>query len=114
MTHSRQHWTRIFVINWGAAPAIVIVLALTVVLPLAAQAQSFKVLHNFTGGADGASPAAGLTLDKAGNLYGTASAGGAGYGTVFKLARSGTGWILNPLYQFQGGADGASPVAALV
>jgi len=44
-------------------------------LAQSAQAQSFTVLHSFTGGADGASPAAGLTLDKAGNLYGTASAG---------------------------------------
>jgi uncharacterized repeat protein (TIGR03803 family) len=34
------------------------------------------VLHNFTGGADGAFPYAGLMMDKAGNLYGTASQGG--------------------------------------
>ena len=34
------------------------------------------VLHNFTGGADGAFPWAGLTMDSAGNLYGVAEAGG--------------------------------------
>ena len=116
MTNSAQHQSWSF--NMSPLPAtaslaMAIVFVLTVVAP-SAQAQSFTVLHSFTGGADGASPAVGLTLDKAGNLYGTASAGGAGYGTVFKLAHSGTGWILNPLYQFQGGADGASPVAALV
>ena len=42
-----------------------------------------------------------------GNLYGTASAGGAlGQGTVFKLAPDGT---LTPLYAFKGGDDGATP-----
>jgi uncharacterized repeat protein (TIGR03803 family) len=35
-----------------------------------------KVLHRFTGGADGEYPSAGLTLDKAGSLYGTTSQGG--------------------------------------
>ena len=45
------------------------------------------VIHNFTGGADGASPSAGLVLDASGNLYGAASFGGpAGYGTVFKIS----------------------------
>jgi uncharacterized repeat protein (TIGR03803 family) len=49
------------------------------------------VLHSFTGGADGAFPVAGLTLDSSGNLYGTAWQGGAkcftSYtcGVVFKI-----------------------------
>lgn len=44
------------------------------------------VLYNFTGGADGANPEAGLILDANGNLYGTTTNGGAyTYGTVFKL-----------------------------
>jgi uncharacterized repeat protein (TIGR03803 family) len=50
------------------------------------------VLYNFTGGADGKNPYfVVLVRDKAGNLYGTTSAGagtgcgGAGCGTVFKL-----------------------------
>ncbi|HEV2381129.1 MAG TPA: choice-of-anchor tandem repeat GloVer-containing protein [Terriglobia bacterium] len=34
------------------------------------------VLHSFTGGTDGAAPTGGLVIDAAGNLYGTASAGG--------------------------------------
>ncbi len=83
----------------------------------ASQAQSFQVLHNFTGGRDGANPTDGLTIDQHGNLYGTASSGGNqvsgcsnslgtyGCGSVFELARSGSGWILKPLYDFQGGTD---------
>jgi uncharacterized repeat protein (TIGR03803 family) len=44
------------------------------------------VLHSFTNAPDGASPYAGLVMDKAGNLYGTTLIGGSsGYGTAFKL-----------------------------
>jgi uncharacterized repeat protein (TIGR03803 family) len=86
---------------------------LTIIAAQAAQAQTFNVLHSFTGGGDGASPAAGLIMDGGGRLYGTASAGAAGYGTVFRMARSGAGWTFTPLYTFSGGSDGASPAAAL-
>jgi uncharacterized repeat protein (TIGR03803 family) len=50
------------------------------------------VLHNFTGGADGADPWAGLVIDASGNLYGAARYGGDtncsppyGCGTVFRI-----------------------------
>ena len=75
----------------------------------AAQAQTLTVLHSFSGGGDGDSPSAGLTMDKAGNLYGTTEYGAAGNGTVFKLSHSGSGWVLSTLYTFQGGNDGANP-----
>jgi uncharacterized repeat protein (TIGR03803 family) len=46
------------------------------------------VLYQFTGGADGSNPAAGLIFDAKGSLYGTTEAGGAsGQGTVFKVSR---------------------------
>ena len=78
-------------------------------------AQTFTILHSFTGGADGSFPNAGLILDRTGNLYGTAGAGGAaGNGTVFKLSYRGSGWVLDPLYSFQGGNDGANPEAPVV
>ena len=80
----------------------------------AAQAQTLSILHTFTGGGDGGEPYAGLTIDQAGNLYGTTSTGGAGYGTVFKLSHVGTGWILSTLYTFEGGNDGATPQARVV
>ena len=62
--------------------------------------------------ADGALPMAGITMDAAGNLYGTTSYGGAGgtdLGTVFRLKHSGPNWILTTLHTFVGGADGAYP-----
>ena len=64
-----------------------------------------------TSGQDGESPLVGLTIDAAGNLYGTASEGGFGKngacypngcGTVFKLRHTNSGWLLTPIYDFQG------------
>ena len=44
------------------------------------------LLHTLTGGSDGGNPYAGVILDSAGNLYGTASKGGtANAGVVYKL-----------------------------
>ena len=40
----------------------------------------YTSLHDFTGGDDGAMPFAGLTMDAAGNLYGTTENGGKMYG----------------------------------
>lgn len=73
------------------------------------------VLYPFTGGADGANPAAGLVFDSHGNLYGTTSAGGLftsgcgnlGCGTVFEISPSSSGfWTETTLYSFKGGSDG--------
>lgn len=70
------------------------------------------VLHNFAGAPyDGASPSASLTLDAAGNLYGTTAAGGASNaGTVFKLDRRGT---LTVLHSFTGMTDGGNPLSSV-
>lgn len=74
-----------------------------------------SVLYSFSGGSDGAYPEDNLILDGAGNLYGTASQGGAyGNGTVFKLARNSAGaWDQTVLYAFTGKTDGANPVSSL-
>jgi hypothetical protein len=94
-------------------------LFILLVTAITAQAQTLSVLHSFSGQGDGAVPTASLTVDRAGNFYGTTSIGGAaygtaGYGTVFKLSRAGTGWILNTIYTFRGGDDGANPYAGVV
>jgi uncharacterized repeat protein (TIGR03803 family) len=87
-------------------------------------AQTFSVIHGFTGGPDGANPVATLTVDAANHLYGTAAAGGnaggqdcgpiGGCGLVFRMSRSNSGWILLPLHQFAAGADAAGPEGAVV
>jgi uncharacterized repeat protein (TIGR03803 family) len=76
----------------------------------AAAAPAESVLHAFTYG-DGANPQAGLYRDSSGNLFGTASSGGAqGGGVVFKLAPDGTNY--NVLHSFIY-TDGAYPLANL-
>jgi uncharacterized repeat protein (TIGR03803 family) len=75
------------------------------------------VLYTFTGtNGDGTSPAAGLIMDSAGNLYGTTSeggsSGGSGEGTVFRLTPSGNETVL---YSFTGmNGDGTNPAGGLV
>jgi uncharacterized repeat protein (TIGR03803 family) len=92
-----------------------VLFAVVLVAAHSTQAQTFAVLHNFTGGADGANPWAGLTWDRAGNLYGTTQYGGIGsYGAVYKLTHKGSSWVVNPLYGFTGGSDGARPQARVV
>jgi uncharacterized repeat protein (TIGR03803 family) len=74
-----------------------------------------SVVYSFTNSNDGSHPWGGITLDQAGNLYGTSSAGGAnGFGTVYELTPSGSGWTFRTLYSFQGQADGGVPYAGLV
>jgi hypothetical protein len=80
-----------------------------------AQGQAYKVIYNFTGGMDGANPAVGLTMDRGGNLYGTASSDHSTCcGSVFRLGRTASGWALVPLYEFAGGNDGATPISRVV
>jgi uncharacterized repeat protein (TIGR03803 family) len=60
-------------------------------------------LYDFTSGADGSFPQAGVVLDREGNIYGATSAGGSGHGgTVFELANSNGNWIYNDLYSLTG------------
>lgn len=66
------------------------------------------VLHDFTGGLDGANPNGGLTLGRDGNFYGTAKAGGAMHqGTAFSITPSGS---LNCVQSFTT-TNGAFPLA---
>jgi uncharacterized repeat protein (TIGR03803 family) len=64
---------------------------------------AFTTLYSFTGGSDGASPQAVLTLGKDGNFCGTNSSGGtAGDGVIFQVTASG---MLTPLYNFTTSGD---------
>jgi len=73
-----------------------------------------NILYSFTGGSDGAGPLSELVFDTTGNLYGTTYMGGLGFGTVYELQPSGSGWIKTTLYNFQGSTDGRSPIGGLI
>jgi len=81
-------------------------------------------LYTFLGEADGAVPYAGVTLDPAGNVYGTTTAGGSsndnsndncaglgGCGVVFKIDTRGHEKLL---YTFTGALDGGAPYAGVL
>ncbi len=80
--------------------ASILLFAMVVMFAGSAQAQTFSVLHQFSGGDDGGEPWAGVTVDAGGNLYGTATSGGYtggncstyhGCGIVFRLKSGGSG-----------------------
>jgi len=74
-----------------------------------------SIIHRFDQAGDGIEPLATVTIDQAGNLYGTTAGGGsAGYGTVYELSPNGSGWTERVLYSFQNGADGRKPTGAVV
>jgi uncharacterized repeat protein (TIGR03803 family) len=78
-----------------------------------------STFYSFVGTWDGAYPAAGLTLGKDGNFYGTTQNGGTNFaGAVFKITPAG---VFTPLYSFGASQtsdgislDGYSPSAGLV
>jgi uncharacterized repeat protein (TIGR03803 family) len=91
--------------------------------PIGDGAYSFKVLHSFDN-TDGSQLQSAVTIDAAGNLYGTALCGGggktisdglgctigSGSGTVWELSPQVDGsWKETTLYSFSGGDDGANP-----
>ena len=133
--HIKAHsHTSIFVMSWNPARLtvanmltplfLIFMLLFLFVIAQSAVAQTFTVLHNFTDGQDGSAPTVGLVMDAAGNFYGTTWNGGQrncggggglyGCGAVFKLAHQASGWILTPLYDFAGGADGSQPYSRVL
>jgi len=81
---------------------------------------TFTTLHSFatTGGYE---PDSGVTLDAAGNLYGTTLRGGdetgtwgcsSGCGVVYRLSDSSTGWRYSQIYVFHG-PGGYEPVSGV-
>ena len=88
---------------------------LTIALTVAGHSQTLTVLQTF-GGTNGNDPGSPI-LDRAGNIYGTTVQGGpgefGGYGNVYKLARAGSGYVLDNLYNFTAHNDGAYPEGAL-
>lgn len=109
-------------ISPAATTVAAFLFALTLILatPSTAHAQTFQVIHSFTG-PDGYGPFAGLTMDSSGDLYGTTGTGGTGNcmpgygcGTAFKLTRNGSGWSFATIYDFQPTPDGEFPESRMV
>jgi uncharacterized repeat protein (TIGR03803 family) len=97
------------------------VLLVVVILPMLTSAVwakgTYKVLHRFeNSGKNGYALAGGLIFDQSGDLYGTASSGGAySHGAVFELTpRSNGGWAVKVLHSFTGGSDGGAPLDTLI
>jgi len=91
-------------------------------LGLTVDAQTFTVLHSFSGGADGNGPEGLVGVDRGGNVYGSAPSGGSragticdalgGCGTIFRASLKNGAWIFNPIYTFTG-EDGGQPWAGV-
>jgi uncharacterized repeat protein (TIGR03803 family) len=80
---------------------------------------TYQEIFTFTYGGNyaqyGAYPYGALTMDAAGNLYGTTFEGGEyGNGTVFELTNTSQGWKESLLYNFTGGDNGGSPLAGVI
>lgn len=86
-------------------------------------AGTYSILHSFGKlRSDGSVVYGPLTLDSAGNIYGTTAAGGSastycnslgsrGCGTIYKITAAGTESVL---YKFTGQNDGANPIGNLI
>lgn len=77
------------------------------------------ILYSFRSATGGGRPGGDLIFDTSGSLYGTLTMGpGArGSGRIFKLTRpaaAGGSWTESAVYDFAGGADGASPANSLI
>jgi hypothetical protein len=101
----------------GRLSILAVILTLSILSISMAEGQTFTVLHQFTGGGDGAGPAAGVTIDQGGNLYGT-SAGESinGAGNVYELKRlANGGYTLVVLHDFQPTlGDGGHPLGRVI
>jgi uncharacterized repeat protein (TIGR03803 family) len=94
---------------------LLVCLVIAALVPGQSRAANLTPLVYFNG-TNGAYPFAGLIADANGNLFGTTNQGGAnGYGTVFEIAKTATGYASTPttLVSFSL-ATGANPVAGLI
>jgi uncharacterized repeat protein (TIGR03803 family) len=82
----------------------------------------YSTLYTFQGGlTDGDTPVGELFIDGQGALYGTTQYGGpypggssSGYGVVFKLTPSGSGYVESIIHFFHGAPDGSLPRSGLI
>ena len=99
-------------IRQSVACALTFAILLAIGVVPATHAQTFSVLHTFTGTPDGAQLFQSSPIIVNGALYGTTLYGGLyDQGTIFKLDRTGKETVL---YNFTGGTDGGVPDGTLI
>jgi uncharacterized repeat protein (TIGR03803 family) len=86
-----------------------ILFALVISLIPAAHAQTFSVIHTFTGFGDGSAPVAGVTI-RGNALYGTTD--GLNCGSVYQLTHSGSNWFFSTIAALQSHA--CNPLSRVV
>ena len=74
---------------------------------------SLQIIRDFTE-EDRVRNAQGVTIDRAGNLFGTAGGGDNNAGLVYELSPKGQGWVFSSLYSFLGGSNGSGPSPVIV
>jgi len=83
-----------------------------------ADAETYRVIHNFQGSSDGWGPRGVPAVAKNGDLYGVTYGGGTSdWGTVFKLTAPltrGGRWKKAVLYNFPGGQGGGQPISLVL
>jgi uncharacterized repeat protein (TIGR03803 family) len=93
-----------------AAAAIIVSLVLQADASAASNEKTVYAFCSVPNCTDGSYPESGVIFDKTGNLYGTANAGGVGFGSVFSLTPDSTGnWTESTIYTFTSLADGDGP-----
>jgi uncharacterized repeat protein (TIGR03803 family) len=126
--HTKGHpRNSLFGMSWNPANVTLVIMLtllflifLFLFLTLTAQpamGQTYNVIYNIgTLGGSGLFPFAGVTIDRAGNLYVTTkeNTGRPDTGTVFMLSHGGSGWMYSPIYEFRGGDDGSNPYDRVV
>ncbi len=70
-----------------------------------------QIIHDYTPSEGGP---AGVTIDKAGNLYGVSGGGDYSAGMAYRMASKAGDWLFTPLYSFLGGDSGSGPSPVIV
>ena len=102
----------------GLTAAAGMIFAVVIVVLVVTRSKSYEVIQTFAAVGRGPKTPVGLTVDKVGNLYGTASDGGVGsWGTIFELIPPsffGSRWEMRVLSNVDGRTIGTGPIWSMI
>jgi hypothetical protein len=98
MTHYTQRFSPFSIHTLRKLTFTLVVIAAVALFATLGRAQTYNVIHTFSGGGDGFAPYSGLTIGPGGNLYGTTSEMTGG--TVFQMKQVNGSWLLSTLLNF--------------